>query len=297
MYPVVFVIPGWGGTHYDVYYPAIAKRYGFTTGKEKIFVYLNPETNNPFGLHAFIDSRVNGPWGKALVEELIPYLAKHYRISTNSNQHFIAGQSSGGYAALWLQLHYPSAFGGSWAVSPDPVDFSDFTSVNLYAKSSNMYYDTDGKIRPFFLMNGQYIGTIKNYASFEHFLGNGGQMQSFEAAFGLMDKKTGKPRELFNRQTGIINPGVLKTWQSYNLGDFFIKNYAKLASKIDNRIFVYAGADDNFFLNRSVEIFKQKAAKLNAKVTVELIPGANHWTVWSEWFTQQMHKDMDAKIE
>ncbi len=296
-YPVVFVIPGWGGTHYDVFNPAIAKRYGFTTGKEKIFVYLNPESNNPFGLHAFIDSRVNGPWGKALVQELIPYLTKNYRISNNSNVHFVAGQSSGGYAALWLQLNYPTSFGGAWAVSPDPVDFSDFTSVNLYEKNANMYYDENGKIRPFFLMNGQYLGTIKNYATFEHFLGNGGQMQSFEAAFGLIDKKTGKPRELFNRQTGTINKAVLKTWKSYNLGDFFERNYTKLAPNIDNKIFLYAGTDDNFYLNRSVQVFKNKASKINAKATIELIPGANHWSIWSETFTQQMHKDMDSKIQ
>lgn len=295
-YPVVFVIPGWGGTHYDVFNPAISKRYGFTLGKEKIFVYLNPESNNPFGLHAFIDSRVNGPWGKSLVEEFIPYLTKNYRINSNSNVHFVAGQSSGGYAALWLQLNYPSAFGGAWAVSPDPVDFSDFTSVNLYGKNANMYYDENGKLRPFFFMNGQYLGTIKNYATFEHFLGNGGQMQSFEAAFGLLDKKTGKPRILFNRETGKIDKAVLKTWKPYNLADFFVNNYSKLAPMIDNKIFLYAGADDNFYLNRSVEMFKNKANKINAKATIELIPGANHWSIWSETFTQQMHQNMDAKI-
>ncbi len=296
-YPVVFIIPGWGGTHYDVYNPAIAKRYGFSEGREKIFVYLNPETNNPFGLHAFIDSRVNGPWGKALVRELIPHLSKNYRISTNSNHHFIVGQSSGGYAALWLQLNYPASFGGAWAVSPDPVDFSDFTSVNLYVKNANMYYDASGKLRPFFFMNGKYISTLKNYASFEYFLGNGGQMQSFEAAFGLLDKKTKKPRELFDRQTGAVNAAVVKSWKSYDLGEYLLTNYSKITAEVDNKIFLYAGADDSFFLNRPVEIFKQKALKLHAKATIEIIPNANHWSIWSEEFTRQMHNDMDLKIQ
>jgi S-formylglutathione hydrolase FrmB len=297
MYPVVFVIPGWGGTHYDVHNPNNAKRYGFTTGKEKIFVYLNPETNTPFGLHAFVDSRVNGPWGKALVQELIPYLIQNYRVTTNSNHYFIAGQSSGGYGALWLQLNYPAAFGGAWAVSPDPIDFSDFLSVNLYTKKANVYYDAEAKERPFFLINGKYQSTIKSFASLEDFLGNGGQMQSFEAEFGLPDTKTGKPRELFNRRTGAINAAVAKSWKPYDLGDYFVTHYAKIAAAIDNKIFVYAGADDNFYLNRPVEIFKQKAAKINAKATVELVPGANHWTVWTETFTAQMHKIMDEKIQ
>jgi hypothetical protein len=159
-----------------------------------------------------------------------------------------------------------------------------------------LFYDTQGKERPFFLMNGQFLSTIKNFASFESFMGNGGQMQSFEAAYGIIDKKSGKPLELFNRQTGVINSRVVKTWKPYDLGGVLVKNYTKMAPQLDNKIFLYAGADDNFFLNRSVEIFRQKAVKLHAKVTVELIPGANHWSIWSQDFTRRMHKDMDEKI-
>lgn len=292
-YPVVFVIPGWGGTHYDVYNPSIAKRYGFGIGKEKIFVYLNPETSNPFGLHAFIDSRTTGPWGRALVEELIPLIKRTFR---TSNQLFMAGQSSGGYAALWLQLHYPDTFTASWAVSPDPVDFSDFTGVNIYEKKANMYVDAEGKERGMFLMKGEFIGTIKRYALFEDFLGDGGQMQSFEAAFGLLDQNTRKPRQLYDRNTGIINPQVAKSWKPYDLSLFLEKNYKKLSSRIADKIFLYAGSEDNFLLNRPVALFKQKAAKLNVKATVELIAGANHWTIWSEDFTKKMHQEMDARI-
>lgn len=293
-YPVIFIIPGWGGTHYDVHNPSVSKRYGFTLGKEKIFVYLNPETNNPFGLHAFIDSRVNGPWGKALVEELVPLLKKQYRIS---NQLFVAGQSSGGYAALWLQLHYPKTFSGCWAVSPDPVDFSDFTGVNLYDKNANMYYEADGKMRGMFLMNGQYLSTVKQYATFEDFLGDGGQMQSFEAAFGVMNKNSKKPAELFNRKTGAIYAHVVKTWKPYDLGYYLQSNYKKHLQQYSSRIYVFAGAEDNFLLNRSVEAFKKRANQLSPAITVELVPGANHWSIWSESFTQRMHREFDAKIE
>jgi S-formylglutathione hydrolase FrmB len=296
IYPVVFIIPGWGGTHYDVQNPNAQKRYGMGTGKEKIYVYLNPETDNPFGLHAFIDSRVNGPWGKALVEELVPLLQSKFRADKNSNHYFVVGQSSGGYAALWLQLHYPKAFGGCWAVSPDPVDFSDFTSVNLYAKNANMYYDETGKERPFFFMNNQYLSTIKGFASFEHFLGDGGQMQSFEGAFGVPDKTTKKPQQLFNRETGVINPAVLNRWKQYDLAKFVQANYAKYKAALAGKIHVYAGADDNFFLNRSVKLFAEKCKQLNAAVVAEEIPGANHFSIWNENFTKRVQAEMDASI-
>lgn len=296
LYPVVFVIPGWGGTHYDALNPNSAQRYGFGMGKEKIYVYLNPETNTPFGLHAFIDSRVNGPWGKALVEELIPLLQKEYRITGNPAQRFVIGQSSGGYAALWLHLHYPKSFGGSWAVSPDPVDFRDFTSVNLYAKKANIYYDESGKERPFFMMNGKYLSTILRFAAFEDFLGDGGQMQSFEAAFGLRGGN-GKPQQLFNRKTGEIDAVVVKRWQPYDLSAFLAKNYKKLSPLLAGRVHVYAGADDNFYLDRSVALMKARMEAIKANVRVELIPAANHWTIWNAAFTQRVQKEMDALLE
>lgn len=295
-YPVVFVIPGWGGTHYDVQGPMPRKRYGMGMGKEKIYVYLNPEASTPFGLHAFIDSKVNGPWGKALVEELVPYLQQHYRISTNRQQHFLVGQSSGGYGVLWLQLHYPDAFGGCWAISSDPVDFREFTSVNIYAKKANMYYNDSGKLRPFFLMNGQYLGVIKNYAQFEDFMGTGGQMQSFEAAFGVLGKD-GLPKPLFNRNTGAIDPQVAKAWKAYDLSEFIGKNYKRLATKLDHKIHVYAGAEDNFFLDRPVKLLQERVNAMKIPVTAELIPGANHWSIWSDAFTKRVQSEIDARIK
>jgi S-formylglutathione hydrolase FrmB len=272
-------------------------RYGMGMGLEKIYVYLNPETSNPYGLHAFIDSRVNGPWGRALVEEFIPYLTGKYRIEKNKELHFVAGQSSGGYAALWLQLNYPKEFGGCWAVSPDPVDFSDFTSVNLYEKGGNFYYDQTNKIRPFFEMNGQYLGTIMGFSKFEDFLGNGGQLQSFEAVFGILDKKTGKPAQIFNRNTGIIDASIVEQWKPYDMSLFIENNYNKLKESISGKIHVYAGAQDNFFLNRSVRLFKQKVKKLNMfQATVEEIEGANHWTIWNEGFTKRVQQEIDKRI-
>jgi hypothetical protein len=120
VFPVVYIIPGWGGTHFDAQQKFATDRYGVGMGKEKIYVYLNPETQTPFGLHAFVDSRVNGHWGKSLVTEFRSWLGTQYRITSNSNHHFVVGQSSGGYAALWLQMNYPDAvytgrtFHGRW---------------------------------------------------------------------------------------------------------------------------------------------------------------------------------------
>lgn len=295
-YPVVYVIPGWGGTHYDLQSTYPVQRYGMRQGLKKIYVYLNPETQTPWGLHAFVDSRVNGPWGKALVKELIPYIAKTYHASAEPRLTFIMGQSSGGYPSLWLPLHYPEAFGGAWAVSPDPVDFSNFVGVPLYEKNANLFRDSEGNLRPFFMVNGKPQTTVKLFCDIENFEGDGGQMQSFEAEFGKPDA-TGRPRQLYDRNTGAINAAVVKDWQDYDLGKWVEKNWSKVSKKLSGKkLHVYAGQDDNFFLNNAALNFAEKAKKVSADIVVELFPNSDHFSIWNPVFTARVQQEMDELI-
>lgn len=41
-------------------------------------------------------------------------------------------------------MNYPDCFGGAFAGSPDPVDFTEFIGTNIYKKGANMYYGKDG---------------------------------------------------------------------------------------------------------------------------------------------------------
>jgi hypothetical protein len=52
-----------------------------------------------------------------------------------------------------------------------------------------------------------------------------------------------------------------------------------------------------FCLTDLWRLFKKRANQLSPAITVELVPGANHWSIWSESFTQRMHREFDAKIE
>lgn len=297
VYPVVYVIPGWGGTHYDLQSPYPVQRYGMRQGLSKIYVYLNPETQTPWGLHAFVDSRVNGPWGKALVKELIPYISQTYRASTNPALTFIVGQSSGGYPSLWLPLHYPEAFGGGWAVSPDPVDFTNFVGIPLYDKKANFYKAANDSLHPFFIMNGKPLTTIKMFCDIENFEGDGGQMQSFEAEFGKPDAQ-GRPRQVYDRKTGAVNTSVVKDWQEYDLGKWVEKNWSTVSNRLSGKkLHVYAGENDNFFLNKAVLNFGEKAKKASADIVVELFPDSDHFSIWKPDFTARVQREMDELIQ
>jgi S-formylglutathione hydrolase FrmB len=210
-----------------------------------------------------------------------------------SQQTFIVGQSSGGYAALWLPLHYPKIFGGSWAVSPDPVDFSNFTGVDLYSTKPNIYKAADGSDIPFFIKDGKPLSTLQKAIAIESFEGDGGQWQSFEAAFGKPDK-AGRPKQLFNRQTGAVNKVVLKEWESYDLGKFLLREWSNLRGDLSGKkLHVYAGANDNFLLHQSVEALREKVQKVNADIVVELFDSADHFNMWTAAFTSRIQKEMD----
>ena len=294
-YPVVFVIPGWSGTHFNALSKGYTSLYKSTTAEEKIYVFLNPESNTPFGLHAFVDSRVNGPWGEALVTEFIPYLKAKYRIAKDPELHFITGQSSGGYGAIWLALHYPEHFGGCWATAPDPVDFTSFTGVNIY-KDQNFYTGDDGKERGFYKTGEAYQTTIRQAQQKELLEGDGGQQQSFEAEFGLMANDN-KPKTLFDRETGKIDKAVAKAWKDYDLAEYIVVNWNKIKRKAAGKIRIYAGSKDNFRLNESVEAFAKKIKKADAAIYTEIIPDANHFNTRSPQLNKKIHEEMDAIIK
>ncbi|WP_169818787.1 alpha/beta hydrolase [Niabella ginsenosidivorans] len=293
-YPVIFINPGWGGTHYNAMHIKAREIYGVGLGEEKIYVFLNPEAQTPYGLHAFIDSRVNGAWGTALVNEFIPYLVANYRVDKNPKLHFLTGQSSGGYGSLWLALHFPSKFGGTWVTSPDPIDFSNFTGVNLY-KDKNFFFDNEGKERGFMKVNGQYKSTIKKVIQLERFEGDGGQQQSFEAAFGIPDAH-GRPIPLMDTQTGIINPAVVKAWKDYDMALYTLA-HAKELKKLAGPVYIYVGGNDNFSLNEAANAYKAKTEKLGLNIKVIVVPEADHFSVRNVNMSKQMQREIDAIIK
>ncbi|MGD9347009.1 MAG: hypothetical protein PVH84_14160, partial [Candidatus Aminicenantes bacterium] len=103
-YPTVYVFPGWGATHLSVQGGDYQqRRYGMSGyGLEKVFIVFNQEC--PLGYHVFADSENNGPWATALIEDFIPSFERAFRVIPAASARFLTGQSSGGWASLWLQI-------------------------------------------------------------------------------------------------------------------------------------------------------------------------------------------------
>ncbi|QDV91108.1 Putative esterase [Phycisphaerae bacterium RAS2] len=274
-FPAVYVIPGFGGDHFQT-----AVFAGMMLRNPKTpFVRVSLDATCPLGHHVFADSDNNGPYGAALVEELIPWLEKEYRLIPEPTARLLTGHSSGGWSTLWLQVNYPDTFGGTWSTSPDPVTFADFTGVNLYDPMANFYTDAEGESRPIMRQNGRVILLLRDFVQMEDAIGPGGQVHSFEAVFSPRGPD-GRPRLVFDRKTGAIDAETVKAWRrKYDIVEKLQREWPTLGPKLKGKITVIMGEDDNFYLAGAAHRLKDTLAELDSDARVIIEPGKDHGTI------------------
>lgn len=271
-YPVIYSIPGFGGDHQrNLPQAPIAEQN--SGGVEFIRVLLNPQCR--WGHHVFADSATNGPVGKAFITEFLPELEKAFRAIPHSRARFLTGHSSGGWSSLWLQVTYPTVFGGTWSTAPDPVDFRDFQQINIYEPGSNVYRDAGNQLRPIARRGNQPILWFEPFAKMEQVLGPGGQLRSFEAVFSPRGAD-GEPLKLYDWETGAINKEVAEAWKAYDIRLVLESNWKQLAPELAGKIHVFMGDQDTFYLNGATQLLKQTLEQLDADAVVEIHQGKNH---------------------
>jgi hypothetical protein len=282
-YPTVYFTHGFGGNNDRLVRPMAYVEAGMASGQMPSMIWVFLDESSATGTHEFADSVNNGPWGQALTTELIPYLESHYKMDGDANGRFLNGHSSGGWATLWLQTRYPQIFGGTWSTSPDPSDFHDFTGPDLYAPHANVYHKPDGTPWPLVRDKGQVLGTFEQFAKMERVLGPyGGQMASFEWVFSPRGKD-GRPEQLFNRDTGDVDPAVVTYWRDhYDIAYRLQNNWPALKPDLDGKIHLYVGTADTFYLDGAAHHLKAVLDGLHAQAEFRFIPGRTHFDLYKE---------------
>jgi len=292
-YPAIYEIPGFGGNHFAAL-SSPGRGKTLIEGEEVVHIMLDPDC--PLGHHVFADSANNGPWGKALTEEFIPFLEKEFRLIPQTWARLVTGHSSGGWSSLWLQVKYPNVFGGVWSTAPDPVDFRDFQKINLYASNQNMFKDEKGKDRPIGRKGDTPFLFYKPFSDMEFVMGRGGQLGSFEAVFSEKDEQ-GNPKKLWDRKTGVIDLKTAESWKKYDIRLLVENNKDSLFGKLKSKIHVYMGEKDTFYLEGATRLLGDTLKKLGSDAIVVLYPGKDHSSLMDAELRARINKEMAQALQ
>lgn len=232
-----------------------------------ITVYL--DGNCRWGHSEYANSDNNGPWGDALTKELIPALEKQYHCN---GARLLTGHSSGGWSALWLQVHYPKVFDGCWSSSPDPVDFRSFQKINLY-KNQNWFYGKDSILNQARTVAGRFPWfSMRTAQQMEQVVYRGEQMHSYNAVFSRM-RNDGFPENICNPITGEMDSIAFNHWKKYDISRYLHDNWSQLKSDLDGKIRLTVGQPDNFLLNYPVMLLDSAMRTVQANIEIAYYPG------------------------
>jgi hypothetical protein len=210
-----------------------------------------------------VNSESLGPWGDAIVKELIPYVEKKFRGIGQGWARTLFGGSTGGWEALADQVFYPAEFNGTWAFCPDPVDFRQYETIDIYNDTNAFYFNAAWRKTP--QPSGRdYLGhlltTVADDNHWEFVQGrkdrSSEQWDIWESVFGPVGDD-GYPRRLYDKLTGHIDPTVAAYWKEhYDLRYIMQRDWPTLGPKLAGKINIYIGTMDSWYLNNAVYLMQ-----------------------------------------
>ncbi len=266
-YPIVY-----SEGHFSLRAPGIGSTpYWNADGTPRMILvtlqHPSPYYDDSYGLN----SANNGPYGDALIQELIPEVEKKFRAIAQPWARLLTGGSTGGWISLAKQVMYPDFYGGTWSLCPDGVDFRYHQIVNVYSDSNAYWFQKDWmrverptQRKP----DGNINAMMKDENWYELTVGDksrsGGQWDIWEATFSPVGAD-GYPERIWDKNTGKINPVVAAYWKEhYDLRHILESQWPALGPKVGNKINIYVGDADSYYLNMGVHLFDEAMKKMNA---------------------------------
>lgn len=235
-------------------------RQAWLVGKLPHVLLVMIQHANPYYDDSYSVNSANlGPYGDAIVKDLIPYIERRYRGIGQGWARALYGGSTGGWETLATQIFYPDDFNGAWGACPDPVDFRSFQIVNLY-KNKNAYWRMgpwSRVARPSIRKpSGLITTTMPRELRRERVLGSKGrstrQFDIWQAVFSPAGAN-GYPAPIWNARTGAIHPRVAAYWKThYDLRAWLKAHWATLGPRLHGKLHVTVGDMDTYYLNNAV---------------------------------------------
>ena len=304
-YPLIVRIPGLNGR-----YTAVLRQMAEKSEFRKVWlapdtpqmIYLQLDGTGPNGDPYYVNSANNGPYGDAVVEELIPCVEAKFRGLGEPRARFTSGVSTGGWVCLGLQIFYPDFFNGAWASCPDPVDFRGLELVNIY-EDDYTYVNKYGNERP---SARDSLGDIKllmrREVGVENLLGRGNcyttsgeQWGEWTATFSPRGAD-GRPMPLWDPQTGKIDRAVAEQWKKYDLRLVLQQNWQTLGPKLRGKLHIAAGEADTYFLNNAVHLLDEFLTKAQPPYEGKIVYGLGKPHGWMYGSTREILDEMQARV-
>ena len=207
-----------------------------------------------------------GPWGDAINDELIPYIDSQFNTIAKPYARIQQGGSTGGWESIANVIYRPDLFGACFSSYPDSLDFHRHQAIPLYDSASAYEYD-----------NGSSIPSIRTCEDGpEEILASVFQENHWELTYGTNTRSylqwdvwdvvfgaqglNSYPLVPWDKVTGEIYPDAVEYWKTFDLSNWVTSNWEgklNLGEVLKNRLFVYVGTCDDYYLNEGVQFFQQ----------------------------------------
>jgi hypothetical protein len=216
---------------------------------------------NPYYDDSYAVNSANlGPYGDAIMKELLPSIESRFRGIGAGWARATYGGSTGGWEALAVQTFYPDDFNAAYAACPDPIDFRAYTVVDIY-KDTNAYWNEGPFMKVPRPGHRNYLGhvsaTLEQMNRLELVLGtktrSGQQWDIWEAVFSPQGPD-GYPVRLWDKRTGVINKQVAAYWKEhFDLLYYLQRHWPTVGPKLVDKLYFFTGDVDTYYLNNSTK--------------------------------------------
>ena len=228
-------------------------------------IIIEVQHANPYYDDSYAVNSANlGPYGDAITYELIPHIEEKFRGIGEGWARTLYGGSTGGWEALGVQVFYPDEYNGCYAACPDPIDFRQYTVVNIYEDKNAYFLDSEFKKTPRPGKRnwlGQISCTLEETNHRELALAtkgrSGDQWDIWQAVYSPVGED-GYPKPIWDKLTGEIDQEVAEYWrENYDLSYILKRDWKTLGPMLLGKIHIYCGDMDNYYLNNAVYLTEE----------------------------------------
>jgi len=213
-----------------------------------------------------VNSENEGPYGDAIMTELIPYLESHFRMIPKAWARTLTGGSTGGWESFALQVYHPDFFGGVWTFYPDPVDLRRYnggidiyTDENAFSIPRGDWLDEERLASR--TIDGQTRLTVRQMSRLQSVIGDKERctiwLNDYEVVMNPVGPD-GYPVPLWDKATGKMNRDVARyaRERGFDLREYLERNWPRIGRNLAGKLHLSCGESDGNFLNLALYLLQ-----------------------------------------